>query len=222
MTIRSYSVSVEGTVPLLFGNVAYCDPLGPHHRKKTFFTDKKGRAKTDSVNRAIRVLDWLYSCYWKQEGEVEVDEAANEVSFEGFATPYMPGANFQRCLKEVGKKYRLGKDVSRAVIVHNNPDLIYEGPTEAREMFNCRAPKFQLCAFTKRGIWVNRLCVPAGWQVTFYLDLDDEMLGSDVFRRLCHLAGKAEGLGTWRPRYGRFRVLEIAELDGFAADYAHA
>jgi len=27
------------------------------------------------------------------------------------------------------------------------------------------------------------------------------------------MAGKAEGLGTWRPRYGRFEVTEIKEVD---------
>ena len=42
------------------------------------------------------------------------------------------------------------------------------------------------------------------WSTTFELTLDDEIMGVDQLRRIAFMAGKAEGLGTWRPRYGRF------------------
>jgi hypothetical protein len=28
-------------------------------KQKQYFTDKKGKAKTDGVHRAVRILDWL-------------------------------------------------------------------------------------------------------------------------------------------------------------------
>jgi|TARA_R100000479_G_scaffold50970_1_gene23912 hypothetical protein len=211
MSLRNLEVKVEGTAGLLCSNVQYSDPLGDYCKQKQYFTGKKGKAKTDTVHRAVRILDWLFSGYWVQEGIVEVDEAENDVSFAGFARPYMPGANFQRCLRNAATKWKLGKDVLRSVVVTNNPELDYDGPKDALEMINSRDPKLQLAAFTGRGVWVNRLYLPA-WSATFDLTLDDEIMGVDQLRQIANMAGKAEGLGTWRPRYGRFAVSEITEV----------
>ena len=41
------------------------------------------------------------------------------------------------------------------MVVSNDPDIEYDGPKDAREMFNSRKPSFQLSAFTKRGVWVK-------------------------------------------------------------------
>ena len=81
-------MTVEGTAGLLLSNVAYSDPLGDFQPMKAYFTDKKGKAKTDGVHRAVRTLDWLFSGYWRNEGEVAVDEGENAVGFEGFQNPY--------------------------------------------------------------------------------------------------------------------------------------
>ena len=212
MALRALEVQVQGTAGLLCSNVQYSDPLGDYCKQKQYFTDKKGKAKTDGVHTAVRILDWLFSGYWMEEGTVEVDEANNEVGFEGFARPYMPGANFQRCLRNAATKWKLGKDVLRSVVVTNNPELIFDGPKDAVEMFNYREPKLQLAAFTGRGVWVNRLFLP-DWSAKFDLTLDDEIMGVDQLRRIANMAGKAEGLGTWRPRYGRFAVTDTQEVE---------
>ena len=211
MSIRAYSLQLEGTEDLLCSNVAYSDPLGDFQPMKAYFTDKKGKAKTDGVHRAVRTLDWLFSGYWKTEGQVEVDEAENDVGFDGWADPYMPGQNLQRCLRNAATKWKLGKDVLRSVVVTNNPTIDFDGPRDAVGLFNSRSPKFQLCSFTGRGVWVNRLRIP-NWTAIFELTLDDEIMGIDQLRRIANMAGKSEGLGTWRPRFGRFTVSDIQEV----------
>ena len=37
-------------------------------------------------------------------------------------------------------------------------------------------------------------------------------MDADQLRRIANMAGKSEGLGTWRPRFGRFAVTEINEV----------
>lgn len=212
MSMRLLQVSVKGTAGLLLSNVAYADPLGRFQPMKAYFTDKKGKSKTEGVHRAVRTLDWLFSGYWDKEGDVAVDENENNVGFENFANPYLPGANFQRCMRNAATKWKLGKDTLRAIVVTNNPFIEYDGPKDAVEMFNSRTPKFQLCSFTGRGVWVNRLLIP-DWSVQFELMLDDEIMGTDQLRRIMKMAGKSEGLGTWRPRYGRFEVTDITEIE---------
>ena len=209
---RNFAIQVEGRGGLLLSNVQYSDPLGEAAKQKQHFTDKKGKAKTDDVHRAVRILDWLYSCYWKQEGTVIVDESDNRVDFDGFSTPYLPGSNFQRCLRNAATKWKLGKDVQRSVVVTNNPEIEYDGPKDAIEMINSKQPKLALAAFTSRGVWVNRVYFPS-WRAKFELMLDDEIMGIDQLRKIANMGGKAEGLGTWRPSHGRFQVASIEEVD---------
>ena len=70
----------------------------------------------------------------------------------------------------------------------------------------------KVTSISSGGVWVNRLYLP-NWKARFQVLLDDELMGMDQLRRIAIMAGKAEGLGTWRPRYGRFEVTEIKEVD---------
>lgn len=209
MTVRSLTVSIEGTAPLLCSNVANSDPLGEGAKQKAFFHGKK--KKSDDDHRALRVLDWLQSGYWTHTGEVMIDEAENQVGFDGFSVPYLPGSNFQRCIRNGATKWKLGKDTLRAIVVTSNAAIEFDGPKDAVEMWNSRSPKFQLASFTGRGVWINRLYIPV-WACQFDLTLDDEILSVDQLRRILNMSGKGEGLGTWRPRYGRFVVNSIEEI----------
>ena len=213
MALKGFQVTVEGTSPLLCSNVASSDPLGEGSKQKAFFHSK--RKKNDEDHRALRTLDWIFSGYWASQGEISVNETENTVDFEGFSKPTLPGANFQRCLRDAAKKWKLGKDVLRSVVVSNDPEIEYDGPKDAIEMFNSRTPKFQMAAFTSRGVWVNRLMFPL-WKATYRLTVDDEILSVSQLKQIITMAGKAEGLGTWRPRHGRFTSGELVEV-GFDA-----
>ena len=153
----------------------------------------------------------VISGYWEKQGEVNIDESENTVNFSGFSDPILPSSNFQRCLRNAATKWKLGKDVLRSVVVSNDPKIEYDGPKEAIELLKSRSPKFQLAAFTKRGVWVNRLMFPT-WSVTYRLTVDDEILSISQLKRIISMAGKAEGLGTWRPRYGRFSASDLQEI----------
>ena len=213
MALKGFQVTVEGTSPLLCSNVASSDPLGEGSKQKAFFHSK--RKKNDEAHRALRTLDWIFSGYWGAQGEISVDETENTVDFEGFSKPTLPGANFQRCLRNAATKWKLGKDVLRSVVGSNDPEIEYDGPKDAVEMFNSRTPKFQMAAFTSRGVWVNRLMFPL-WKATYRLTVDDEILSVSQLKQIITMAGKAEGLGTWRPRHGRFTAGELVEV-GFDA-----
>ena len=213
MALKGFQVTVEGRSPLLCSNVASSDPLGDGAKQKAFFHTKK--KKNDDDHRALRTLDWVFSGYWGSIGEISVNEDENTVDFDGFSNPIIPGANFQRCLRNAATKWKLGKDVLRSVVVSNDPEIEYDGPKNAVEMFNSRTPKFQLAAFTSRGVWVNRLMFPI-WKATYHLTVDDEILSVSQLKQIITMAGKAEGLGTWRPRHGRFTAGELVEV-GFDA-----
>ena len=183
MALKGFQITVEGTSPLLCSNVQSSDPLGEGSKQKAFFHSKRKKN----------------------------DEDQNTVDFTGFSVPTIPGANFQRCLRNAATKWKLGKDVLRSVVVSNDPEIEYDGPKDAIEMFNSRTPKFHKAAFTCRGVWVNRLMFPS-WKATYFLTVDDEILSVTQLKQIINMAGKAEGLGTWRPRHGRFSAGELKEV----------
>ena len=43
--------------------------------------------------------------------------------------------------------------------------------------------------------------------------LDDEIMEPSQLKKIANMAGKAEGLGTWRPSHGRFEVTNIEEVE---------
>jgi len=79
------------------------------------------------------------------------------------------------------------------------------------EMYTKDQSYFSNTAFTSRGVWVQRLLFP-DWKCTFELMVDDEILSVSQLNRIIAMAGKAEGLGTWRPRFGRFSASELVEV----------
>ena len=123
MALKGFQVTLESDGPLLCSNVQSSDPLGEGSKQKAFFHSKK--KKNDEDHRALRTLDWVFSGYWDKQGEIDVNETENTVDFEGFANPILPGANFQRCLRNAATKWKLGKDVLRSVVVTNDPDIEY-------------------------------------------------------------------------------------------------
>ena len=125
MAIRRFDVDVTGTSPLLLSNNACSDPLSDAAKTKKFFTSK--RTKSDDDHRNLRVIDWVYSGYWKKPGEVVIDNAENTVDFNGFANLFLPSQNFQRCLVEGAKAFKLGKEVNRALVVEEDAEKAAQG-----------------------------------------------------------------------------------------------
>jgi len=210
MAIRRFEAAVTGTAPLLLSNNLCSDPLSQAAKDKKFFTSK--RTKSDDDHMALRLIDWVHSGYWTQPGKVVIDDIENSVNFEGFADLTLPSQNFARCLRNGATAFKLGKEVARALIVENEPLINYDGPRTASEMIS--QGRFVLTSPVVRmkvTNWVTRLILPA-WSVNYQLTIDDERISVDDLERICQTAGRFEGLGTWRPRYGRFST-ELKELD---------
>lgn len=45
------------------------------------------------------------------------------------------------------------------------------------------------------------------WRITFVIHFDEELISKDVLRQILEEGGETIGLGDWRPKYGRFKVV---------------
>lgn len=59
--------------------------------------------------------------------------------------------------------------------------------------------------------WITRIVLPE-WSVDYQVTVDDDRISVENLGRICHAAGRFEGLGTWRGRYGRY-TSEMEEID---------
>jgi hypothetical protein len=210
MAIRRFEIAVEGVSPLLLSNNLCSDPLSQANKDKKFFTSKNKKADEDHIN--LRLIDWVHSGYWSKSGKVVIDDVENAVNFDGFSDLTLPSQNFARCLRNGATAFRLGKEINRALIVENEPLISYDGPKAANEMvadsrFILTSPVVRM----KTTNWVTRLVLPQ-WSVNYQITVDDERISVSDLERIIQTAGRFEGLGTWRPRFGRF-VAELSELE---------
>jgi len=210
MAIRRFNVAVTGVSPLLLSNNMCSDPLSDANKQKKFFTDK-GK-KSDDDHQCLRLIDWIHSGYWSKPGEVLIDEVENTVNFIGFSHLTLPSQNFARSLRNGATAFRLGKETTKALIVENEPLINYDGPKEASEMI--KEGRFVLTSpVVRQGKtnWITRIVLPE-WSVEYQVTVDDDRISVENLNRICHSAGRFEGLGTWRGRYGRY-TSEMEEID---------
>lgn len=211
MAFRYFQATLTGTSGLLLSNNICSDPLSEASKLKKHYTSK--RTKVDADHWNLRTLDWVSSGYWSNEGTISIDEPTDSVVIKGTSDLYMPSQNFERCLRNGATTFKLGKEVTRALIVNNQATIKYDGPRDAVEMLQHKrfintSPVVRM----KVTNWVTRLVIPQ-WSCTFNITIDDDRIPVDSLERILKAAGQFEGLGTWRPRFGRF-TNELIETDG--------
>ena len=211
MAFRYFQATLTGTSALLLSNNKCSDPLSEASKLKKHFTSKRTKVDADHLN--LRKLDWVASGYWSNEGTISIDEPSNSVVIDGVSDLYMPSQNFERCLRNGATAFKLGKEVTRALIVTNEATIEYDGPRSAIEMLQeKRFINISPVVRMKSTNWVTRLVVPQ-WSCTFNITIDDDRIPVENLERILKAAGQFEGLGTWRPRFGRF-TNELVETEG--------
>lgn len=54
---------------------------------------------------------------------------------------------------------------------------------------------------------IRRPMLPTGWRLRFKLGVVDDRRSPDLLRRALDEGGMLAGIGSWRPHYGRFKVI---------------
>lgn len=211
MAFRYFQATLTGTSGLLLSNNLCSDPLSEASKLKKHYTNKNKKVDADHWN--MRKLDWVSSGYWSNEGTVSIDEPSDSIVIDGTSDLYMPSINFERCLRNGATAFRLGKEVTRALVVNNQATIEYDGPRDAVEMLKDKRFVNTSPVVRKQSTnWVTRVVIPQ-WSCKFDITVDDDRIPVEALERILKAAGQFEGLGTWRPRFGRFRN-ELVETDG--------
>lgn len=155
------------------------------------FQDEVEKSATRKSGRQDYSQEWKTALYADKDGNIY--EPASHI--EGAIV--RAAGNFQITGRSK-KTYR--ELVKGAVFV--SPDAIPLGKKE---------PDF----IHKARVIVNRAAVERlrpgfrVWELSFTIQVLDEQLGKDVLREILQHAGQYYGIGDFRPRFGRFRVVSF-------------
>lgn len=189
------SCKVRGTSPLLQNRF-------PMPEYETM--GKGGHVQTGSRDYREQ---WRDSLYVTKDGEV-----------------YQPAVHFERSMvkaavnfKIQGKRGKTYKDlVSASVFI--SPEEILHGIDEPDELDTDADKALYL---DLRPVVIQRARVPKvrpafkpGWELEFVIDVIDDQMPQEMLKDILDYAGRAVGIGDYRPRFGRFQVVRFEILNG--------
>ena len=199
MAEQQRTYTVRGTAPLIMHQVIhFIDPMSPYRGRFKELSQRKEKQRTEADTSELNRLEWLMSIY--QNGDALI----------------IPGVNIEAVIRDGAKETRDGKSILSGLYVPEDPEILASG---------CRIMVKDLDDHWKAQRYVDKRVVsgngkPGGpkilrtrgivkdWSLTFTAVYDDSVV--DKLDRHVETAGRLKGLCDYRPRYGRFEVVEAA------------
>lgn len=201
--MKEIKLKFDGITPLLLHNNRSADPLDIYVKAKKPFIGKSAKKKTDEDHLAISRLDWESGLYFDPEGFISI-----------------PGVNIEAMLDRAGRKTRDGKKIKQGVRVDELYCRIKFADDNVRLKDVPQTPDDVPCE-SLNALFVKyadrRIAKPKGqgsvvrtrprfdkWSVCCTLMYDPEIIDERTLLEIVQTAGKYEGLGDYREKYGHF------------------
>jgi hypothetical protein len=153
-------------------------------------------------------LEWMQTMYTTRTGHLYQPASHIEGALQRAASGFKQKGKGGKTWKDAVKAYAyvLPDEIihlrDSEMVCAPGADLLHN-PTEYPSVSIMRV-KVQRGAVAR-----SRLLIAPGWQSAFTLQILDEQLRPDVVEVVLQEAGRAVGIGDYRPRYGRFEVVSF-------------
>jgi hypothetical protein len=184
---------IKGVTALLMHNSQLSDPLNTYAKALKKISGQ--RKKTEENLIEMGLIEARGGLYWDKDSGLHI-----------------PGENIEACLIGAAKFKRLGTTFKRgAQVVELNCPLIGTGaPSDPEELI--RDEQFRYVKSVKVG--TSRIMrtrpIFEKWATEFTVMFDPNQLEREDIIQMARDAGMMVGIGDWRPRFGKFEVLEAA------------
>jgi hypothetical protein len=168
------------------------------------------RRKTGAPNYA---QEWLATMY-THDGLLIQPATHIEAALVRAASGFRVKGSKNKTYKEVFKAYIL---VSPDEIPHlrDGQPVPAPGPELALHPTDHLSVNVQRVIVSRAAVARARLQISAGWTLAFVITVNDDQIQPDVVQTILAEAGRAVGIGDYRPRYGRFAIKAFtARLSG--------
>jgi len=185
-------LKIRGTAPMMPTGTVGLDPFHPISRELKKLTDV--RKKSDDQKLEIQHIEW---------------RMAMAQSFDDKVGPFIPGWNITRCIRNGAKLTKMGMTVNRAIQnVDDKCAIKYDGPRTLEAMWaSGRYVDKRAIKNNGGGALLRTRAVFPEWEVSCPLFFDPALVSEEQLRDYAKSAGQYEGIGQYRPRFGRFEVI---------------
>lgn len=185
-TLNVRLVGTSGTIP---HNGRLSNPLDSFAKALKAVSGKRKKTDDDFVKMAE--IEFLGSLYLTEDGE-----------------PGWPGENLEAMLIAAAKKQKQGPIAKMAIFVDGVLPILYKGPKKPEELWE--KEEFRLCVSVR--VQANRIMrtrpIFRQWELIVPIQYDPTLVDRETVLQWVTIAGQQIGLSDWRPRYGRFTVIE--------------
>lgn len=188
--MKTATYTIRGLAPLLVHNERLANPFDDLTRQIKSISGKRKKTEDDLTEMAR--LEFLGGLYFDDETGIHV-----------------PGNNVFAALLGGGKIHKLGVAIKRStMVVEDKVALVFDGPTSPAALFADK--RFVDMRSVRVGMAKVMRCRPIfpRWQLSFSLAYDGTGVQLDDLDRCLRDAGMMVGLCEYRPRFGRFEVVE--------------
>lgn len=195
MIMKNLQVTWKGLSPLIMHSCQCVNPLHPIARELKKYTSKKKKTEEDLLK--IADLEWEAGAYWLDNIGL-----------------YIPGENIEATLVNGGKANKKGTDIQKYVNITEPFIPFFYGENLSKEEliqnFNYRDTRIMV---VQRARVVRTRPRFNQWHIIFNLLYDETKIDLDTIITAMEYSGSYIGLCDSRPKYGRFVVTKVEELD---------
>ena len=192
MSYERYKATIKGST-LVMHNGQTADPRNQFSVAMKQISKK--RVKADEDYDGMANLEFQAGLYINKDRKVVI-----------------PGRVFEAALVNGAKKTKEGKVALACMFVDNDAVLQFEGDTKTLEEL-AADPKYSLCVAVKIGQAKVMRTRPffEDWRATFEISIDTSNMAEMQLERWLKDCGTSVGICDWRPRHGRFEIVEFSK-----------
>lgn len=187
MKTRKYTI--EGVAPLLMHNSRLANPFDPIAQQLKVVSSR--RNKKDEDYRKMAEMEFF--------GGLCLDENG---------APCITGEQVEISLKQAAAKRRMGTIAKYAIMSNGNFPLVYKGPNKPEELWNDMRFVDQRSVVVQRARVIRTRPVFPQWKAHIEVSFDEEEINERDVDWMVETAGKKIGIGDFRPKFGRFKVVK--------------
>ena len=186
MTLMTQTFRIKGIVPIILHNGRMANPLDPWSKKLKEISGK--RKKVDSDYEEMARIEWFASLYQEKNEKI-----------------ILPGMMLEASLVNGAKKFKLGQQAKAGLFVESHALLQFDGQELNAEQLWERGQNTLTvaCKVSMAKIMRTRF-IAEEWAADVSVSFDDSLFNAPQIVDIFEAAGMQIGVGTWRPRHGRF------------------
>jgi len=191
--VEKMALKIRGIAPMMPTSTVGLDPFDPLSQELKKLTDVK--KKTLDMKLEIQRVEW---------------KIAMAQAFDPKLGPCIPGWNVTRCIRNAARATKMGKVIERGVQnVEDMCPMKYDGPRTLNELWaDGRFVDKRAIKNNGGGALLRTRAIFREWEISCPLYFDPALIDESALMDIVHAAGQYEGIGQYRPRFGRFEVIK--------------